>query len=249
MRGLLLVMVCAIIEQALFDFGTISECHSASAPPTTAKEAFQPFQGLIGSWKGRGTPEGNKDERAAGAWEEKITWEWKFQDGDAWLHIRFTGSKHFMHGDLRYTPAGDASEARFTLTLSCSDRSTATFAGTYDAQLRVLTLTRTDGPATEEQRLVFSLLHPNRYLYRFDVRPAHTKVAFTKKYQVGATKEGEAFAQVPKGPECIVSGGLGTITVVYKGQTYYVCCSGCRDEFRAHPEKYIREAEAKAQGK
>ena len=43
------------------------------------------------------------------------------------------------------------------------------------------------------QRLVVSLLHSNRYLYRYDVKPAdHT--TFTQVYQVGATKEGAAFA-------------------------------------------------------
>jgi hypothetical protein len=32
-----------------------------------------------------------------------------------------------------------------------------------------------------------------------------------------------------------------------KGKTYYVCCSGCRSEFNANPEKYIKEyEEAKA---
>jgi hypothetical protein len=95
-------------------------------------------------------------------------------------------------------------------------------------------------------RAEYSLLHHNRHLYRFETRPAGTTVAFTKKYQVGATKEGVAFADVPKGPECIVSGGLGTMKVLYKGKEYYVCCSGCRDEFRENPEKYIKEAEAKA---
>jgi hypothetical protein len=247
MRLGILMAICAIIEQAVFNFDTIPVCHADSSVP--AKEALQPLQGLIGSWKGRGTPEGTREERTAGAWEEKITWEWKFQDADAWLHVRFTGGKHFTHGDLRYTPTGPTADPRFTLTLTCTDRSTATFTGRYDAKLRILTLTRTDGPADDEQRLVFSLLHPNRYLYRLEVRPAHTTVAFTKKYQVGATKDGEPFADVPKGPECIVSGGLGTMTVVYKGQTYYVCCSGCRDEFRANPEKYIAEAKAKSQGK
>ena len=37
----------------------------------------------------------------------------------------------------------------------------------------------------------------------------------------------------------------GTTAVMYKGKTYYVCCTGCRDEFRDNPEKYIKEFEAK----
>jgi YHS domain-containing protein len=37
-----------------------------------------------------------------------------------------------------------------------------------------------------------------------------------------------------------VTGGLGTIAVSYKGQTYYVCCGGCKDAFEADPEKYVK---------
>ena len=51
-------------------------------------------------------------------------------------------------------------------------------------------------------------------------------------YQVGATKEGVPFAGGDGKPECVVSGGLGTMPVMYKGKTYYVCCSGCRDAFK-----------------
>ena len=194
-------------------------------------------------------PEGTKEERVAGAWEETDAWEWKFKEQDAWLTVAFAKGKYFTKGELRYTPDKDAKDQRFTLTLTGTDKSTATFVGGLTDKDKVLTLTRTDGPAGEEQRLVFSLLHNNRHLYRFETRPANTTVAFTKKYQVGATKEGVAFADVPKGPECIVSGGLGTMKVTYKGKDYYVCCSGCRDEFKADPEKYIKEAEAKAKEK
>jgi len=58
---------------------------------------------------------------------------------------------------------------------------------------------------------------------------------------VTGTREGESFGAAEKKPECIVSGGLGTSTVSYKGVTYYVCCTGCRDEFNANPEKYVKE--------
>jgi hypothetical protein len=210
----------------------------------TAKDALQPFNGLVGSWKGSGAPEGTKEERAAGAWAETVTWVWQFKDQDAWLAVTFDKGKHFAKGELRYTPDKDRKEPRFTLTLTAPDKSAATYAGTLKD--KVLTLDRTDGPAGEQHRLVFSLLHPNRHLYRFETRPAGTTVAFTKHYQVGATKEGVPFADVPKGPECVVSGGLGTIKVTHQGKDYWVCCSGCRDEFKADPEKYIKEAQAKA---
>jgi hypothetical protein len=221
-----------------------------AAQAIAPKDALQPFNLLVGAWKGSGAPEGTRDERAAGAWSETIEWIWKFKGSDAWLAVTFEKGKHFTTGELHYTasPAKKDSpkdaEPRFTLTLTAPDKSTSRFVGTLKD--KVLTLDRADGPADEQQRLVISLLHHNRYLYRFESRPAGTTVAFSRKYQVGATKEGVPFADVPKGPECIVSGGLGTIKVSYKGKDYWVCCSGCRDEFKADPEKYLKEAAAKA---
>ncbi len=210
--------------------------------PSSAKEALQPFNILVGSWKGSGAPEGTREERVAGAWVETASWSWQFKEQDAWMTVNFEKGKHFTSGTLRYTPKKD--EVLYTLKLTTADKATATFTGSLKD--KILTLDRIDGPEGEEQRLVFSLLHFNRHLYRIETRPAGTTVAFTKKWQVGATKEGVPFAEVAKGPECIVSGGAGTIKVIYKGREYYVCCTGCRDAFKEEPEKYIKEAEEKA---
>jgi hypothetical protein len=54
---------------------------------------------------------------------------------------------------------------------------------------------------------------------------------------------GESLGAREKKNECIVTGGLGTIAVSYKGQTYHVCCSGCRDAFNDDPEKFIKAFE------
>ena len=108
---------------------------------------------------------------------------------------------------------------------------------------------RTGGPVGEDHRVAFSLLHHNRHLYRFETRSAGSALGFTKIWQVGATKEGVPFAEVPKGPECVVSGGVGTMKVSFKGKDYFVCCSGCRDAFKDNPEKWIKEFEARANEK
>ena len=62
---------------------------------------------------------------------------------------------------------------------------------------------------------------------------------------MAGTKEGESFSGGGKKPECVVTGGLGTMQVSYNGKTYYVCCSGCADEFKARPKKYVDEFEKK----
>jgi hypothetical protein len=220
----------------------------ALEPPVPAalpsKDALAPLNVLIGSWRGSGAPEGTKEERAAGAWNEKIEWIWQFKGADAGLAVTFEKGRHFTKGELRYTPASDSKSPRYTLALTTADKSTATYVGVL--KNKTLALDRIDGPPGESERIVMSLLHHNRHLYRVESRPAGSTVAFTRKFQVGATKEGVPFADVPKGPECIVSGGLGTIRVAHAGKEYWVCCSGCRDEFKENPEKYVKELAAKA---
>jgi hypothetical protein len=215
---------------------------SPPAPNPDPRVGLQPLNGLIGTWKGTGYPEGvSKDERAVGMWTETITWAWAFKGQDVWLSIQFLKGKHFSNGELRFStdPASP-----FRLTLITPGQQTRSFSGQLAD--KTLTLTRLGAPAGQEERLVISLLHHNRHLYRYESRPAGSVVGFTKQFQVGATKEGVPFADVPKGPECVVSGGLGTSRVSYQGKDYYVCCSGCRDEFRANPEKYVKEFERKA---
>jgi hypothetical protein len=214
-----------------------------SAADPSPKDALQPFNLFVGSWKATGYPDGTKEERANGFWQEKISWEWLFKKDDVALVGTVEKGKHFTRLELRYAP----DTKLYRLTATAPDKSTQTYAGTLAAgkqKEQILTLDRTDDTGPEAQRLVFTLLHHNRYLYRFETRPAGVK-AFARKYQVGATKEGESFADVPTGPECVVSGGLGKIPVSHKGTTYYVCCSGCRDAFKEDPEKYIKEYEAR----
>jgi hypothetical protein len=215
---------------------------AAPAEKRSAREALQPFNDLIGSWRATGTPEGTREEKQRGFWTESQTWGWQFKGNDAWLTLVIDKGKHFQRGELRYLPEQDA----YRLTLTTLTRENLTFEGKRDD--RRLTLTREDEKKKETQQIVLSLLHANRYLLRYEARPAG-KALFVRSYQIGATKEGEPFAAGDGKPECIVSGGLGSMPVTYKGQTYYVCCSGCRDEFRENPEKYVREYEAKKKKK
>jgi YHS domain-containing protein len=206
------------------------------------REALQPFNDLIGSWKGTGVPEGSRDDKQAGFWTESINWKWQFRDGDAWLIAECIKGKYFNDAELR--PGAKANQ--FQLIVETLDKQKLTFEG--ELQERRLVLQRLDEKSKETQRITIRLLHSNRYVYMFETK-AEGKTLWLKKYQVGATKEGEPFASVDEGPICVVSGGKGTMPVTYQGKTYYVCCTGCRDEFKANPEKYIKEFEAKKKEK
>jgi hypothetical protein len=201
------------------------------------RQALQAFNDLIGKWKGTGTPEGTREQKERGLWTETMNWRWQFQGEDAWLRVSLTAGKHFAAGELRYVPEKDL----FQLTMWTPAKEKRLFSGKLSG--RRLVLDRRDARANQEQRLVFSFLHSNRFLYAYEVKGGGQSL-FTRVYRVGATKQGVPFAAAGSaGPECVVSGGLGTIKVAYKGKTYYVCCSGCRAEFQANPEKYIKEFE------
>ena len=210
-------------------------CDQAQRLP---KEALQAFNDLIGSWRGTATPAGTKDEQQRNFWIETITWQWQFKDKDAWLKVAFDKSKHFTKGTLRYVPDKDHYVLKL-MTLANEERA-------FTGQLsdKILTLDGVPDAKGDVERVVVTMLHDNRYLYRIDKKKAD-RTSFTNVFKVGATKEGVAFAAGSGKPECIVSGGLGTVPVEYMGKTYYVCCSGCASEFRADPAKYVKDYEEK----
>ncbi len=204
--------------------------------PRASKEALQAFNDLIGKWNGIGNPVGTLEQKQKGFWTESISFGWQFKGNDAWLVLNFDKSKHFTSGELRWIP----DKKEYALQVKTTAKDTQVFQGPLDKK----TLTLEREATGETQRLVFTLLHDHRFLYRYEVRP-EGKGLFSKKWTVGANRDGVAFASGDGRPECVVSGGVGTTPVSYMGRTYYVCCSGCRDEFQQSPQKYVDEYEAK----
>ncbi|MFN4259951.1 MAG: YHS domain-containing protein [Gemmataceae bacterium] len=226
----------------LIVLGVVTTSRGDEAKPRSALAALQPFHDLIGSWRGTGVPEGPGADKQRDFWSETHAWEWRFQGDDAWLTVSVRDGKYWTQGELRYLPDQD----QYQLILRTPEKKTKTYTGQLDK--RVLTLDAKDAATGEVERVVISLLHSNRFLYRQERKPAD-RPRFVRLYQVGVTKEGVPFATGGGQPECIVSGGLGTMPVTYKGQTYYVCCGGCRDAFNDEPEKFIQEYEAKQREK
>jgi YHS domain-containing protein len=204
------------------------------------REALQAFSQLIGTWKCTGTPQGSAADKQKGFWTEKMRWEWQFKDKDAWLKIDFEKGKHFKVGEVRYVPDKDS----YTLVLTTVKDEKITYVGNIEQRekTKVITLEREVGKETH--RLEFKLLHDDVFNYFYYVK-AEGRPLFSQKWKVLATKDGQAFATGSGKPECIVSGGTGTTAVSYQGKTYYVCCSGCRDEFNANAAKYVKEWEEK----
>ncbi len=215
------------------------------AQPTGTKsprEALQPFGDLVGAWKGTGNVVGPISDVQKNFWTEKMKWGWQFKGNDAWITVDFEKSKYFKSAVLRPVPGKD--QFTFTVTTLKKEKEQLVFVG--ELREKVLTMERDDGKET--QKLVLTMLHANRFLYRYEVK-AEGRPLFSKKWQVGASPDGVPFAAGDGAPVCVVSGGRGTSAVSFMGKTYYVCCSGCADEFRAKPAFYVKEFEDKLKAK
>ncbi len=234
----ILVPGCLSVVVFLAGFSLAAE----SGDKKTSKQALQALNDLIGNWRGTGEPNGSREEKQRDFWQEKIAWEWRFKGKDVYLHAVFDKGKHLSDAELRYLPE----KKLYQLTAMTPAKEKLVFEGKMEKKL--LNLDRTDLKKKEQQRFILALFHFNRHVYSYQVKPAE-RTTFREVYHVGATKEGVEFAGDDDKPECVVSGGLGTMPVTYKGKTYYVCCSGCRDAFNDEPEKYIKEFEARKKAK
>ena len=65
--------------------------------------------------------------------------------------------------------------------------------------------------------------------------------SYSRLGEWGGTRIGSGFGQGGGGPECVVTGGYGSMKVVHDGQSYYVCCSGCREVFLENPKQVLAD--------
>ena len=208
---------------------------SAADEKEAAKKALQQVGDYVGEWKGNG------EAKAGGKnalWKETLSWSWKFKGGDAWIALDVKGGKYVTAGELRYDPGTKL----YRLTLTDAAEKERTYEGKL-ARGR-LALSHKDAATGDVHRVtVYTLADGARMIVQSEVQ-ARGKGLFTDVFKVAANKEGESFAGGGgKKNVCVVTGGLGTMPVSYLGKTFYVCCSGCRDEFNADPKKYVDEFE------
>lgn len=230
---------------ALFTASLLGVAVSTSAQPdkkikpedaAKAKKALQEVQDFIGLWNLEGTQKtGTKTE----AWKEKVAWGWKFKDGAAWITVSFAEGKgkYFQGGELQY----DVEKKKYVLTLvpAGKDDTKQEFVGDYARG--ALKVERKDPKTGDVYRITLNTVAEGvRFAFKYEKQDGG-KGLFANVYAMNGSKDGEAIAGGgPKKPECVVSGGAASIAVSFNGKTYYVCCSGCRDEFNADPKKYAK---------
>lgn len=203
------------------------------------KAALSKLQILVGEWKGVGQL--RRGKRSDGDWAEQSSWAWQFTDGRAAIVFSAPEGKYLSAG--RITP-GDESGS-FVLTGTLPDGQTEElFRGTLDDDGRLVL--KADGEPSADrpaQVTLRTVAEGDRLLVLYEKKAG--KSSYSRLAEVGYTRKGSSFGKGGSGPECVVTGGYGTMTVEYQGKTYYVCCTGCRDLFNADPEGVLADFRAR----
>jgi hypothetical protein len=208
------------------------------------KAALAPLQAYVGGWKGVGQLRRGSTQ---GAWTEQADWAWRFADSRASLVFEAPKGKYYTSG--RLIPGEESGE--FELIATRSDGETQDrFAGRVDDDGQLVLLATADDPsggtngantADGVARIsIHTVADGDRLLVLYERRAAGAD-RFTRIAEVGYTRAGISFAKGSGQPECVVTGGLGTIEVKHQGRTYYVCCTGCRDVFNDDPEGVLAD--------
>ena len=225
--GLVLIATLVVADDAAKDPGAAVQ-----------KEQLAKVQALVGTWRGVGQPQRGSNK---GSWIEGADWAWKFGDRGPSLAVKLDGGKYFSTAELR---AGEKADEFVLLAKSADGKSEHTYRGIRDKEGGlILTADKpAEGmPARISLRLVAG---GDRLLVLLEKANAGGS-GFARLAEVGYTRKGSGFGSGASGPECVVTGGFGSIEVTYNGQKYYVCCTGCRDYFNENPEEVLAEYKAR----
>ena len=216
------------------------------------REALKPFQILLGNWKGLSQK----------AISDQPSWAYDWVTDSKSPGMRMTSEKgaYVRDGRLSYLPDTD----QFEFKATDAEGTRRTFRGTFIEPIRdiasdekklqrtyKLQLTEPEASSSGEQwRVTFNQQENNRYI--FEVERKRGNGPFTRVDTIHTQREGTSFAlsETDYGDKtCIISQGLGTISVSYKGQSFWVCCSGCKAAFDDDPEKWIAKWEERKKTK
>ncbi|HLJ11019.1 MAG TPA: hypothetical protein VKU82_07515 [Planctomycetaceae bacterium] len=222
-------------------------------------DALQPFQLLLGRWRWI-VRTGLGDSRRTG---EDLEWVWDFQTDAKQPALTAESATNPYFEELRLTYLPD--REKFQLATHMADGPQRVLEGAWSEggepkeigdgrtlqRSYKLQLTQVL-PATGDQwQLTLTQLDNDQYLLDLAKRSAFAD-RFGPLDNVRQQRLGTSFALVGSdnpGPKCIISGGLGTMTVAYKGKSYPVCCSGCAAAFTEDPERWLARLAAKEKSK
>ena len=221
---------------------------AGSASQTIAvRQALKPLQVVVGRWKGNTFRENAIHDAA---------WAWDYKTDPAHPALVMTSAKNPFFREARLT--FDPPTKKYVLILTGPKDSVRRLEGAFTEEPHdivgddgrslqrsyELQLEQVEPKTGERWRVTLDQQENNRFL--FELARRRGTAPFRRFDTVSEQREGTSFALTEEGygeKTCVISGGLGTMTVSHKGRTYYVCCSGCKAAFEDDPEKWIAEYE------
>lgn len=225
---------------------TTAEAADVAAEPVLHE--LQPLQVLLGKWSGNA-------RKAAQLHQQEWVWDFRSEPAQPALVLSASQSPYVREARLTYDTTGQ----EFLLTLTPPEGAVRVLRGTFsqpvedvagdDKKLqRTFKLDLTEAAATDGELWKVSLhqLENNRFLIELDRKRGSG--AFQRVDTVHSQREGTSFALSDSDygeRTCIISQGLGTISVSYQGKSFWVCCTGCQAAFNDDPAKWIAKWEAR----
>lgn len=216
---------------------------------------LQPLQILLGQWRGTTRRE---FENFKAVDNHEWVWDLRTKPDQPALTLESDKSPYLKKGRLSW----DVTEQRFTLTAVDAAGMERSYVGDFSEPVHEivssddklhkvfrLEFNQVETPETagsELWQMAFAQQENNRYLLEIGRRRGNA--AFARYDTVSTQREGTSFAVSDSGyadKTCIISEGLGTTELTYKGRSYWVCCSGCKAAFEDDPETWIARAAAK----
>ncbi|ADG66135.1 hypothetical protein Plim_0284 [Planctopirus limnophila DSM 3776] len=205
-------------------------------------DALKPLQVLLGRWKG--------NARKALLDQPEWMWDLTTDPKQPALVIKSPTGKYIREGRLTFL----VKDQSYQLTTTDADGVTRNWLGSFTKEVQDVAgdddklqrtyklefLEKAAEPADEIWKLALSQQDNNRYLIELDRQRGSG--TYVRVDTINTQREGTSFALNDSDygeKECIVSQGLGTTSVAYLGQTYWVCCSGCKSAFEADPVRWL----------
>jgi len=201
----------------------------------TEKQALARIQTFVGSWKGVGQV---RKGSTRGSWIEQSDWKWSFSKKTKRPSLVFESkkAKHIKRGSIH------AAKGKYQLEIVTSKGENITYSGTLTKTGRLVLRRKSSKGSAPARISIRTVAKGKRLLVLYE---RSLGVNFLRLAEVGYTRKGSNFGKGTAYLECVVTGGKGTMAVTFKGKTYYVCCSGCRDYFNEDPAKVLAEYRAK----
>jgi hypothetical protein len=205
----------------------------APKPDADDKAQLAKVQQLVGQWRGVGQPQRGSTKDS---WVAEADWQWSFAGGIS-LFAKLPEGKYFSK--LKLTRGEE--EGEYVLAGTPSDGGKELrFRGKLDegGKLQLVAEETREGLP---HRISFRFVAGGDRLLVLLERKSELSDQFVRLAEVGYTRQGSGFGKGSSGPECVVTGGFGSIEVSHKGQKYFVCCTGCLEYFNDNPEEVIAE--------